>query len=149
LWALIKGVDKTGPVWAAALPNPAMKREAVFAAFDTMTLSSKEDKDKIVLTATGRGTGDAGAARDQVNAVQGQIAGRLRQEAAQQKELQPLLEAVESVKVTVDEKGATATATVSREIARSIILMMGVRMGVTTVRPMPAGQAVPVDVDFD
>jgi hypothetical protein len=146
---LIKGVDKTGVIWAAAIPSARMKGEAVFAAFDTLTLSAKEEKDVITLAVTGRGAGNAAAAEEQVTMMQKQmaeiVARAAAQTPAQAKALQPLRDALASVKVTVDEKGATATAKLSREVGRSLVGLITQSLPGAPPRRMPQ----PVIEDFD
>lgn len=134
LMAAIKSTDKTGPIWAAAITTKAMKELPAFAAFDTLTLSSKLEDGVVKVTVSGRGTGDAAAAQTQVNAVQAKLIGAATDMVKSNKDFQPLLDALNSVKVTVDDKGATLTAKVSMDISRTLLAAI--------LQELPGGDAL-------
>ena len=122
LGKLLKAMDKSGPAWVAVVPSTQMRTEPFFAAFDTITLVATRDKDTIKLTGTAKGSGDIQGAVQQFTSVRDQVLPKLKGLIDISKDFQPLVDAAESVKITSDEKGATVTATVGPDIAKSIVV---------------------------
>jgi hypothetical protein len=141
---LIKLTDKRGPLWVACLPSAKMKSMLpVFAAFDSLSLSAIPDKDQLKLAVTARGTGDVSAAIDQFNSVRELVLPKLKSLIDMSKDFQPLIDAVESAKITPDEKGATATATVSMDIVKSITAAILAEFRFIQMAPAPAPAPAP------
>ena len=103
------------------MPNQAMKELPIFAAFNVMSISAKEDKDSIVLTATGHGTGNAQAAIDQLTSMKDFVMPDLLNQVKQIKDLSPVIDALESIKSSTDRSTAgdpKVTATISQATSR-------------------------------
>jgi hypothetical protein len=108
LTALMKTVDTTGPAWAVLRLNADMKKEKTFEPFDTVTLSSKGDKDSVHYSVVAKGA-DAEKVKASVDetakGIQQAIV-QVKQIAGQMKQMQAVVDLLESIKVTAD--GATA-----------------------------------------
>lgn len=116
---LIKTVDTTRPLWAAATITDAYRGEGgpMIAAFKTMTLVGKAVKGGQLLTVTGRGT-DANAVTAAVNQFNGHITqGQAELERQIQRGgpmsdmMKPMLEFLKSIKANAKGTSAGATAT--------------------------------------
>ncbi len=139
---VLKTVDQSGPLWIACIPSARMRSTApVFAAFDSLALSVKQDKDQLKVTATGRGTGDIAAAVQQFNSFKDMFVPRLKALPDISKDFQPLVDAIDTLKLTSDEKSATATATASPEILKSILGAIIGEFRLTTGLRAPAAAA--------
>ncbi|MCP4374712.1 MAG: hypothetical protein GY794_00815 [bacterium] len=109
---IIKGVDTSSPIWAAARMSETYRQVSVLAPFDTITLTSKIVKDthSFKITATGL---DAENVAQAVKEFDGYIAeGRqeLTQQAKRMPMFKPLADLLKSVKTSTDGTKATLTA---------------------------------------
>jgi hypothetical protein len=118
LGKLIATVDKSGPLWAAATitENYAKNGGPMFAAFKTITLTSKAVKDGQTVTVTGKGS-DAEAVAAAVKVFKGHIAegktelGREVQRGGPRSGMsKPMLAFLKSMKAQADGASATVTA---------------------------------------
>ncbi len=142
---LLKSIDQTGPLWIACIPSAKMRQSMpIFGAFDTLALTAKEEKGAVKITATARGTGDIQAAVDQFNSVQNMLLPNIKRLLDMSKDFQPLVDAVESAKITADDKGATATATLSPEFAKSVLAAIISQFRLTQTIPVAPPPAVDV-----
>jgi hypothetical protein len=108
LAALMKTVDTTGPAWGVLHLNEDMKKEQTFAPFDTVTLSTKVDKDTVHYSVIAKGT-DAEKVKASVDETTKDIQQaivQVKQIAGQMKQMQALVDLLESIKVAAD--GTTA-----------------------------------------
>jgi len=117
LVALMKTIDTTGPAWLAARLNADMRKEKMFEAFDSITLSSKIEKDGVAYSLTGQGT-DADKVKESADAltagIQGAI-GQIKPMVAQMKSMQAMVDVLESMKVATEGKTATLTGQIKPE----------------------------------
>jgi hypothetical protein len=144
LAAILKNLDKSGPVWAAAVPSARMKREAIFASFNTLALSTADDGKDITVTVKSSPSQQPDTAIRDLESLRASMLPRLKQAAEQIKDLQPLIAGIESVRFDTDQNTGitTATGTIKREIAPLIMLALGQAFGVQRMAPAPVPQVI-------
>ncbi len=109
---LIKSIDTTQGIWAAAKITDAYKKADLLAPFTTMTLvaDSKDNCLKATLVAQGDDAEKAKAAKEQVEALLKTARAEMAQAPAFI-DTKPIVDAIDSVKIEFDAKGAKTTAT--------------------------------------
>ena len=155
LGKLIKTLDTSGPLWAAATITDAYRKGGpIIASFKTMTLVSKTVKDGQTFTVTGKGA-DPKQVDMAVKAFNGLIAmggAELEQQVQrgrpQSEMLKPILEFFKSIKATADGASATATGTIKGSslttIAPLLLWTVSVRdHGPPKMEDIPPDRAVP------
>jgi hypothetical protein len=128
---LIKTVDTTSPIWAAAKMSDTYRQASILAPFDTMTLTSKIAKNvqnfKLVATGT-----DAEKVAQAVKEFDGHMAeGRqeLTKQAQRMPMFKPMAEFVNSIKAKADGAKVTVTASMKggSPVMGILMPMMGMR----------------------
>jgi len=148
---LIKTVDTSAPVWAAATITEAYKRGGpIIAAFKTITLVGKPVKGGQRLTATGKGD-DPQQVDLAVKAFNGLIAmgkAELEQQVNRRRPmsrpLKPILEFLKSIKASADGVTATATAMFKGSSLMTVAPLFMYSMSARMPAPPDAQEARPV-----
>ncbi len=147
---LIKTVDTTAPLWAAATITDAYRQGGpMISAFKTMTVVGKVVKDGQAITLAGTGT-DADAVTGAVNQLNGLITqGRTELEQQIQRGgpmsnmMKPMLEILNSVKTKTDGTSASVTATLKGStLMMAPMMLFGVSANVAHDAPMPVERAM-------
>jgi len=136
---LIREADTTAPMWAVVRMTEQYRTVGLFAPFDTVTATGKQQGEAIALQVVARGTNE--------EAVQGAVAEfktglqKARQEigqaAAQMPAAKPVADFINSVQV--ERKGTTATLTGTLKGQAGMMLMPAMMwMGVARSAPVPA-----------
>jgi hypothetical protein len=119
LGALLKKVDTQSPLWVVAQLNADMRKEKLFEGIETLTVGTKFEKEGTSFSVTGEGS-DAELVKGSAEELKSDIAaGIVDMQAvmAQQKQFQPMLDFLQSLKV---ESGGTQ-ATLSGSIQQSLV----------------------------
>jgi len=136
---LIQEADASAPMWAVVRMSEQYRTVGLFAPFDTVTATGKQEGEAMALTAIARGTNE--------EAVKGAVAEfqaglqKARQEigqaVAQMPAAKPMADVVNSVQV--ERKGATVTLTATLKGEGAVMLMPAMMfMGVARSAPAPA-----------
>jgi len=113
LAGLIRAVDRSGPIWAAAKMSPAY-REAltILAPFQAMTFSTAKAKDGLLLTLNAQGEDE-----EKVNAAVAEFKARLKEAMEQAKgaaenmpAVKPAIELLQGIQVSQDAANVRITA---------------------------------------
>jgi hypothetical protein len=122
--ALIKAADKSGPVWATGFINNTMKTFPLAAPFDSVTVSSHREKERIKLIVSGvahppeQASVTAGIASGLIVAALTQIHGLPDKGVA----LQPVSDVLRSIKVALTDTGASATGEAAADFGRAMLV---------------------------
>ena len=141
---LIKTVDTTSPIWAAAKMSENYRTASMLAPFDTMTMTSKIAKgmQNFKLVAVGS---DAEKVAQAVKEFDGHMAEGRREttrEAERMPMLKPMADFVTSIKAKADGAKVTVTAGMKGDSA-----FMGMLMPMIGIRS--SGRADPGPVEHD
>jgi hypothetical protein len=153
---LIKGVDTTKPIWAAAKITEAYAVVPFLAGFGTITLSADLKDDALEAKLLAQGT-DANQVKENVASFEAMLAqakAGIQKEAARMSALQPLVDFMESVKFQLDGATVTGTAALkdpSKFLTTFPMMMFGMRAQAVSVQrariqnenALPPAQNVP------
>ena len=124
---MVKGADKSGPVWVVGKPSAEMMRQVrLLAPFDSFVGSSKAETGKITLKLEGiaHPPEQAGVAMTMVSGILVGAISAVNTEAKDEPALKLVVDFLKSVKIALSPAGATGTAEVSEEIEESLLTAM-------------------------
>ena len=135
---LVKTVDTTSPIWAAAKMSETYRKESLFAPFDTMTMTSKIAKGVQSFKVIAIGT-DAEKVAQAVKEFDGHMA-EGRRETARTAErmpaIKPMADFIASIKAKADGTEVTVTASMKGNSA-----LMGMFMPMMMLRDSRPAEA--------
>lgn len=129
---LLKEVDPQAAVWGAAVGMESLKKEAMFAGFDRLTLKATEAGKKLTFTITGSGS-DAEKVKASQETLEAGVKSTVSEMEAEatgpEKEvLQPMVDLMKSLKTEVTGTSGTMTGVVPAGVVDSMLGEMGFMM---------------------
>jgi hypothetical protein len=127
MMGLINSVDRKGPAWMAMKVNAIMKVEKTFAPFDTITMATARGKalTSFSFQAMGKDADGVKAAVGEMNDDLVSSLNQIKPQLAQMKSMQPMVDMMESIKVTQVATGATMTGEMKDTIMDSFLGQAG------------------------
>jgi hypothetical protein len=127
LAGVIKGIDRTGPAWAAARPNAAIKAIKMLEGFDTITLETKAGKEAVDFLFKGTGAdaekvkGSTALFAQDIRSMQQTIQQQMQMVGPEAKRLQPAQDFAMSLKAESVEKEGTLSGTMKTAIVQMLL----------------------------
>lgn len=134
---LVRGIDRSAPLWAAIQMTDTFRKEAFLAPWQTVVITSQRVKDTMAVKMVARGTDAAAIAPsvDEFKTGLEKAKTEMQRAAGMMPGMESILDLVNSVRVEVD--GATATVTGTLKGAGATMMMMPMMM--FGVRSSPVG----------
>lgn len=145
---LVKAADTTLPLWAVAKVTDAYRRVPFLSAFDTLTITGRQEKARLDLSVTAKGSDPTRtkAAVADVNRLADEAHQQLKPIAEFMPPLKPLSDFLDSVKADASGTDATVAAAFEGSVTKLFLFSL---MPYTEPITPPANDEVPLEREED